>query len=277
MINQYAGTCAACRKHVPAQGGQRVNSDGAWRTFHSECVPVPVAPRAGSHDGWHLGPMVAFDVETTSPQPHDARMIQAALCHSDGSTRTWLIDPKVPIPPDATERHGITDAQVRAHGRPAARALAEIGAAINDHIAAGVPIVAFYASFDLTTLHAELARHALPPLDFAKILVVDPFILHKQAEPYWRGRKTLTDLCAYYQVSLEHAHDAAADATATLGVARAIAARHERLATMSLPALHQAQIEWFAQDSRSLQRYYENKGVERAISTEWPLETTRRG
>ncbi|MBN1170935.1 MAG: hypothetical protein JXA67_02070 [Micromonosporaceae bacterium] len=277
MINQYAGTCAACRARVPAQGGQRVNENGTWRTYHNECVPVRLAPPAGSHSGWHDGRMVAFDVETTLPDPLEARMVSAALCDVDGTARTWLIDPGVPIPADATARHHLTDADVRRDGRPAVEALAEIGEAVNGLIAAGIPLVAFFASYDMTVLRSELARHALPPVDWSRVAVIDPFILHKQVEPHWWGKKTLADLCAYYQIPLVNAHTADADATATLALARAIAARHERIASMTPPDLHQAQIGWFARDAEDLQRYYDRKGIQKTVSTQWPLETRRRG
>ncbi|MBT8224473.1 MAG: DNA polymerase III subunit epsilon [Dactylosporangium sp.] len=276
MINQYAGTCASCHARVPAQSGQRVNDAGTWKTYHNDCVPVRVAPPAGTHDGWHNGPLVAFDVETTLPEPQDARIISAALCGGDGTRRTWMIDPGVPIPPDATARHHITDAEVQRDGRQPAEALGELGAAVSDHVRAGVPLVAFFASYDMTVLRTELARHALPAVDWSRVLVIDPFVLHKQVEPAWWGKKTLTDLCAYYQVPLGQAHDAVEDATATLGLARAIAARHPRIAGMSLPDLHLAQVEWFAEDARGLQRYYDRKGIAKNVGTEWPLEHHRR-
>lgn len=277
MINQYAGTCAACKTPVPAAQGQRVNDGGTWKTYHTACVPVRIAPPAGGHQGWHTSPMVAFDVETTLPEPLDARMVQAALVGwgGDALASTWLINPGVPIPPDATARHHLTDAEVTAHGLPAAVALRQIGQAVDRHIAEGTPLVAFYASFDMTVLRTELARHGLPAVDWSRARIVDPFILHKRVEPNWWGKRTLGDLCAYYEIPLKNAHDAAADATATVALAAAIAARDVELASMSLEDLHDAQVRWFAEDSRGLQRYYERKGIRRTVNTEWPLETKR--
>jgi DNA polymerase-3 subunit epsilon len=277
MINRYAGTCANCRQWVLAEAGQAVPEAGRWRTYHGECVPVRVAPAAGTHEGWHRLPLVAFDIESTLPEPQDARIISAALVHSDGTRQTWLVNPGVPIPPDATALNGITDEQVRRYGQPAEVALAEIGAAVGGYIADGTPLVAFFASYDVTALHSELARHGLLALDWDQAAIVDPFVLHKQAEPDWYGKKTLIDLCGYYGVSLVNAHDAASDAAATLDLAQAIAARHQRLAQLSPRALHDAQVDWFAEDSRGLQRYYDRRGIAKTASTEWPLETIRRG
>jgi DNA polymerase-3 subunit epsilon len=275
--NRYSGTCASCRARVPAEAGQAVNEAGQWLVYHDDCVPVRTAPQAGTHAGWHDGPIVAFDVETTLPEPLDARVVSAALVHSDGTSRSWLVNPGVPIPPDATDRNGITDEMVRRDGQPAAAALAEIGTLIGKYIADGVPVVAYFASYDVTVLHTELARHALPAIDWSLASIIDPFVLHKQAEPKWFGSKTLGDLCGYYQIQLVNAHEAASDAAAALGLARGIAARHQRIAQVSLSALHQAQIRWFAEQSRDLQQYYDRRGIQKTVSTEWPLETVRRG
>jgi DNA polymerase-3 subunit epsilon len=87
---------------------------------------------------------------------------------------------------------------------------------------------------------------------------------------------TLGDLCRYYQVRLLHAHDAASDAAAALDLARAIAARHRRLAELAPAKLHRAQVSWFAEDARRLQRWYDDRGIAKTVGTEWPLETKPR-
>ncbi|HEX5541829.1 MAG TPA: exonuclease domain-containing protein [Micromonospora sp.] len=277
MINKFPGTCGACRGPVAAAAGQVVNEAGRWQAYHNECVPVRVAPSVGTHGGWHDAPLVAFDIEATLAEPLDARIISAALVHSDESIRTWLVDPGVPIPPDATAINGFTDEVVRRDGAPAAKAIADIGTAVAKYIADGIPLVAFRASYDVTVLHTELARHSLPAINWEDAVIIDPFILHKQVEPDWYGRRTLSVLADYYQVRLDKAHDAVSDARATLDLASAIAARHQRIAQMPLAALHEAQIRWYAEDSQSLQEYYNRRGIDKSVNGEWPLETSSRG
>lgn len=277
MINRYPGNCGACRRKVLAEAGQAIKEAGRWQTYHNECVPARVAPPAGTHTGWHDGPLVAFDIEATLSEPLDARIISAALVHSDGSTKTWLVNPGVPIPPDATAINGFTDEVVRRDGLPAADAIAAIGTAVAKYIIDGVPLVAFRASYDVTVLHTELARHRLPAIDWSQAVIIDPFILHKEVERDWFDKRTLGILSDYYQVRLSKAHDAVGDAQATLDVAKAIAARHQRIAQMPVAALHEAQIRWFAEDSRSLQDYYNRQGIDKTVNSEWPLETVRRG
>lgn len=276
MINKYAGNCGKCQQRVAAGAGQAVNVDGRWNAYHPECVPVRTAPPVGTHRGWHDLPVVGFDIEGTTEEPMDTRIVSAALVHADGTSTQWLIDPGVPIPPDATAIHGITDEMVRDAGRPPREALAELGTAIAKLIADDTPLVAFCAPYDLTALHAELARHDLPAIDWDRIIVIDPSVLHLEVEPRWFDKRQLGDLCRYYEVTLDHAHDATADARAAADLARSIAARHERIARMRPDELHRAQIHWHAEQARDLQRSFDRRGIDRTVSTEWPRETKPR-
>jgi DNA polymerase-3 subunit epsilon len=67
-------------------------------------------------------PLLIFDVETTTPVPDNARIISLAYQRfvdwfpgPNGPDRQWqsLINPLMPIPPESTEIHGITDAMVQ--------------------------------------------------------------------------------------------------------------------------------------------------------------------
>jgi DNA polymerase III subunit epsilon len=274
--NRYDEPCAACQQLVPAQSG-RVRREGTdWRAYHDSCLPVRVAPRAGSHDGWHRGPLAGFDFESTSPDPQTARILSAALAPTAGPSRSWLVDPGVPIPPAASAVNGLTDEQVRRDGRPAAEALAQIGAALAEHIAHGVPLVAFNAAYDVTLLHHELARHGLPAVDWSRAHIIDPFVLHTRVEQYWSGSRKLGDLCVYYGVELTGAHTADGDTAATVLLAQAIAARHPRLAAMSLPDLHAAQVRWYREQKVEMQAYLRRIGRPVDLNVDWPLETAAR-
>lgn len=69
---------------------------------------------------WHKSRFCAFDLETTGVDPETARIVSAAVVtFSDGEaieSRTWLVNPYVPIPDEATTLHGITDEMVRREG-----------------------------------------------------------------------------------------------------------------------------------------------------------------
>ncbi|GGL96863.1 exonuclease domain-containing protein [Micromonospora yangpuensis] len=276
MINKYGGRCGACDSWVEAGAGRRIRVGDDWGSYHPGCAPARTAPPRGDHAGWHDLPLVGFDLEGTQREPMRTRIVSAALTFPDGTQRTWLVDPGEPIPADATAVHGITDDLVRAQGRPAREALAELGTAVAKLIADTTPLVAFCAGYDVTALHTELARHGLPPVGWEQAVVVDPSVLHREVERYWSGGRQLGDLCTYYEVEPGTAHEAASDARAAVGLARSIAARHERIARMPLAELHQTQARWHAEQGRDLQAYFDRTGQARQVSLEWPLETADR-
>ena len=61
-------------------------------------------------------PIVVFDLETTGVQITRDRIVEISILkvHPDGEeeTKTRRINPGIPIPPEATQVHGISDADV---------------------------------------------------------------------------------------------------------------------------------------------------------------------
>ena len=132
------------------------------------------------------------------------------------------------------------------------------------------------APFDLTLLDRELRRHRASSLDrwfeSAPLRVLDPRVLDKHLDRYRKGRRTLTDLCAHYGVALEGAHDAAADALASLEVVRAVGRRFAaRLERLSPAELHTLQAVWHAAQARGLQAWFAQSGAPEAVDPAWPL------
>lgn len=163
--------------------------------------------------------MLAFDVESTGVDPETARIVTAAcIAIGPGNTgvtdrKTWLADPGVEIPAEATEVHGVTTERARAEGRPAAEVVDEIacwldGAGWNGY-EAQTPMVVMNAAYDLTVLARELARYGLGELRLGPVL--DVFVIDRACDPYRAGKRTLGDLAAHYQVRQSDAHDAAGD------------------------------------------------------------------
>src|SRR5690606_40999666 len=77
--------------------------------------------------------LLAFDLETTGPDPRTAHIVSSALIAIDGADkkeRNWLADPGIEIPEGATAVHGITTAYARENGRPHAEVVTETVAAI---------------------------------------------------------------------------------------------------------------------------------------------------
>ncbi|MCT4356765.1 3'-5' exonuclease [Streptomyces sp. Je 1-79] len=230
---------------------------------------------------WYEGPLAAFDTETTGVDVEQDRIVSAALVVQDtagGRPRVtrWLVNPGIPVPPAATEVHGLTDDHLRRNGRWPAPVMEELGRALAEQCAAGRPLVVMNAPFDLTILDRELRRHRASSLgrylENAPLCVLDPRVLDKHLDRYRKGRRTLTDLCAQYGVQLDGAHDAAADATASLDVVRAVARRFaSRLERLSPAELHTLQAMWHAAQARGLQAWFTRNGTPETVDPAWPL------
>lgn len=244
MTNQFGGRCDGCGGHVAAGTGQRIDRGNGWQTYHNRCVPVGKAPAVGTRWGQRRTPLMAFDVEAALAKPLRARIISAALVFPDGSRRTWLVDPGVPVPPGTARPHGSTDARTRDNGVSPPVALAEIGSLIADQFANRTPLVAFWASYDVTTLHTALARHGLDGINWSDVVVIGHGVADDPDERQRLASKKLGDLCRYYEVELTQPQGALADTLAALELAQSIAAQHERFAQMPLDRLPENRVKW---------------------------------
>ncbi|WP_228992527.1 3'-5' exonuclease [Streptomyces sp. DH8] len=230
---------------------------------------------------WFEGPLAAFDTETTGVDVERDRIVSAALVAQDtagGRVRVtrWLVNPGVPVPPAATGIHGLTDDHLQRNGRWPAPVMDEIARALAESCATGRPLVVMNAPFDLTLLDRELRRHRASSLtgylDGVPLRVVDPRVLDKHLDRYRKGRRTLTDLCARYEVGFDGAHDAAADATASLELVRAVCRRFApRLERLSPSELHDLQATWHAAQARGLEAWFAKSGTPETVDPSWPL------
>ena len=63
-------------------------------------------------------PLIVFDIESTGLFPRRDRIIELACIKvlPDGTEieKCWLMNPTVPIPPETTQIHGITNEMVKA-------------------------------------------------------------------------------------------------------------------------------------------------------------------
>ena len=230
---------------------------------------------------WHSGTLVGFDLETTGVDTTTDRIVTAAVVHvgTDGTilrSRSWLVDPGVPIPPAATAVHGVSTVRARAEGRPSAVAVAEIIDELESAWRAGCPVVIFNAPYDLTLLDAEAVRSRLPRLAsrpwWPGARVVDPLVIDRGVDRFRAGKRTLGATAEHYQAEARDAHSALGDALAAVAVARAIAGRHALLRSADAETMHSAQIGWHFDWAVHLQAHLRSKGragVE--IDRAWPL------
>lgn len=215
------------------------------------------------------GRLLAFDLETTGPDPRTAHVVTSALVAIDGArvdTRAWLADPGVEIPEGATAVHGITTAHAREHGRPHSEVVAETVEGIRSGWREGRALVVFNAAFDLTILRRwDPTFEILGP-------VVDPFVVDRAADPFRKGKRTLEALCGHHGVRLEGAHDAAADAVAAARLAWKFLAEVPDLVGADWRDLNALQSGWHAERQRDFAAYLDRTGKDSSgVNTRWPM------
>ncbi|GIG54773.1 exonuclease domain-containing protein [Demequina activiva] len=231
---------------------------------------------------WLDATMVGFDTETTGISTAHDRIVTAAIITRTGddvTARTWLIDPGIEIPARATEVHGISTEQARAEGAQPAVALEEIASILAGAMAAGFPVVAFNAQFDVSILEAELARHGLPSLgsrvpNGQVAPVVDPLVLDRKLDRWRKGKRKLIDMCATYGVTVvaDDLHAADADVLATLDVLRAMATRYPAIGESALADLHSQQADAHREWALEFAAWLRSRGrTEDLPRPEWPL------
>ncbi|WP_073945823.1 3'-5' exonuclease [Streptomyces kebangsaanensis] len=230
---------------------------------------------------WYEGPLAAFDTETTGVDVETDRIVSAAVVVQDAPglrprVTRWLVNPGVPVPGAATAVHGLTEEHLQRNGRWPAPVMYEVAEQLVEQAVRGRPLVVMNAPFDLTLLDRELRRHRASSLqrwfESAPLCVLDPRVMDKYLDRYRKGRRTLADLCAHYEVELADAHDAAADALAALEVVRALGRRFAaRLERLTPAELHTLQTGWHAAQARGLQAWFARNGTEETVDPSWPL------
>ena len=71
---------------------------------------------------WYEGPLAASTRRRTGVDVESDRIVSAALIVQDGRGRPGPLDAlagqsRIPVPPGATEVHGLTDEHLQRHGR----------------------------------------------------------------------------------------------------------------------------------------------------------------
>lgn len=168
-------------------------------------------------------PICFFDLETTGTDVARDRIVEISIVkvfpNGNKESRTWLVNPTISIPPQATAVHGISDERVASE--PTFKELApQIHQLIKDADLAG------YNSdrFDIPLLAEELLR-AEVDFDMKNRVAVDvQTIFHKKEE------RTLSAAYRFYcNQTLENAHSAEADTLATYEILKAQLERYPDL------------------------------------------------
>ncbi len=232
----------------------------------------------GAH--WDEQDLLGFDLETTGVDRFTDVPVSYALVAVRGGLVVWsdasLVDPGREIPPGASSVHGITTERARREGIPLGIAVRHIADAVLDSSRKGVPVVGMKLDYDLTMLDACCRRETgrgLADRGF-RGPVVDALVIDRHLDRYRPGKRTLADLCSYYGVVIDHAHDASADATAAIDVVRTLCRSYPELRDLVPMELHVAQEGWHREWVASFAEWMRWKGLGSPIDDEdaaWPV------
>lgn len=154
---------------------------------------------------------VVIDTETTGLDPGKARIVEVAAVRiargrlaGDGSFRR-LVNPGAPIPPEATQIHGIDEKAVA--GAPM---FADVWPEFSRYIGNAV-VIGHSIGFDLAVIKRECERAGIA---WARPRTLDTRLLAEAVQPNLAGY-SLEELAQWLGVDVTERHSALGDATAT--------------------------------------------------------------
>ena len=168
-------------------------------------------------------PLCFFDLETTGVNVAKDRVVEISILkifpNGNKESKTWLVNPEMPIPPQTTAVHGITDEKVA--NEPTFKQLSkDIYSMIK-----GSDLAGFNSDrFDIPLLAEEMLRAEID-VDFKKHLTVDvQTIFHKME------KRNLSAAYKFYcEKDLDNAHSAEADTNATYEVLKSQIEKYDEL------------------------------------------------
>jgi len=168
-------------------------------------------------------PIVFFDLETTGVDVANDRIVEISLLkilpNGKEETKTMRVNPGIPIPPQVTEIHGISDKDVE--DKPKFNELAKTIA----NYLEGCDIAGYNSNkFDIPLLAEEFLRADID-FDLKKLRFIDVQVIFHKME-----QRTLSAAYKFYcEKDLDNAHSAEADTKATYEILKAQIDRYSEL------------------------------------------------
>jgi DNA polymerase-3 subunit epsilon len=185
---------------------------------------VGVASDLDAEAPWAAQAIAFIDTETTGRDPEKDRVVEiGVVLGRDGAAyerHSWLVNPGMPIPAEATAVHGIKDEDVQGE-RTFAELLPEVLVTLRGAIPA-----AYNATFDRNFLLAEIGRAGVsiepsPPAFQRDVAWLDPLVFARELYADEQSR-ALGEMAARLGIELTRAHRATDDAEAALLVLYAL-------------------------------------------------------
>ena len=228
---------------------------------------------------WADCELLGFDLETTGVDRFSDVAVSFALVTVERGvvtgTEAHLVDPGREIPSGATAVHGISTERARDEGMPLDDAVEVLADALIRASRRGVPVAGIKLDYDLTILDVQCRRldgRGLGERGWAGN-VLDALVIDRRFDKYRKGRRTLGHLCGHYGVDIRSAHDAAADAEASIGVLLAMSEKFPELRGTDVGELHLSQVEWHREWAASFDEWRRRQGSEPLDPRDyiWPL------
>ena len=135
---------------------------------------------------WKKGRMLCVDTETTGLTPPEDKIVEiGAVLYREKQVlqkECWLVNPGIPIPPEATAVHGITNAST--DGAPA---FPQIAAEFLKLVCEAEVLVGYNWPFDASFFQAELEGAWTDSIEGTPI--IDPLVVIRfdNVGKYWKG------------------------------------------------------------------------------------------
>ena len=157
--------------------------------------------------------IIAFDLETTGTNTSTDQIVQIAYGYYEKgelrNTVTKLFKPTIAINPGAQRVHGISMEKLQ--NEPHFKSNA---AEIRDIFSKADGLMGYNVGFDISVIQAEFERAGVPKLDLNNVAIYDAYLIWTKHE----GRSLSHAVERFLGKSMEGAHDALADITATANV-----------------------------------------------------------
>jgi DNA polymerase III subunit epsilon len=172
-----------------------------------------------------IKPIVFFDLETTGINIGTDRIVEISILkvfpNGNKESKTWLVNPEIEIPKEASDIHGITNEQVVTEPT-----FKELALQVNEMIA-DCDLAGFNSNrFDIPLLAEELMRAGID-FDMKNRSAIDVQVIYHKKE-----QRTLSAGYQFYcNKELEGAHGAEADTLATYEILLAQLDKYDDIGT----------------------------------------------
>lgn len=175
--------------------------------------------------------------------------------------QSWVLNPGVPMSPEAAAINGLTDEFIQENGIPARKGINEIYMFLSNAVRAGIPLVGYNTPFDLGILSHEVRRHfGFDMWDTIghRAQFFDPFVYDVGNVIKRRGNRKLGTVCGHYGVPFDEAdaHEARYDVVKT----NHLAWKMLKQSPYTLAQMQPLQVQWRKAYADNLTKYFASIG-----------------